>query len=165
MAATPDVRTPLVTIEDASGVTVTDRMELTLYQFGETYLSSPVTLKTSEGTHYQLTEFLVLGEDHDIVYATPREESEMAHLVADPLAISFAISKDVITTVSPEVLAIGDAADAESYGYGQFGFNVVRTISAVFSSFIKGKNNFELTDSHLRVEGLMVGTDHDTTVI
>jgi hypothetical protein len=157
----PEPATLMVTIKDGSGTTIADRKDLTLYKFGETFLSAPLTLKTSEGASYSLTEFFVIDANNQVVYITPKEGSEMAHLVTDALDINFAITKDNITTVTPEVLALDDTADPQHYGYGQFGFNVVKTISTVFSSFVKGLNNFELTDSHLRIEGF-ADTGSDT---
>lgn len=161
----PDPVHVLVTIKTADGRTVADRKELTLYKFGETFLTAPLTLKTTEGTNYWLTEFFVLDENHQVVYVTPKEGSELAHLVSDALAIEFAIIKDQITTVTPEVLAVDVNADPSHYGYGQFGFKVVETINTVFSSFVKGTSNFELTESHIKIEGLADSTGNDTTAL
>jgi hypothetical protein len=144
----------LVTIKDNSGAVVADRKELALHKFGSSFLSLPLTLKTSgEGT-YLLTEFLVTGSNDEVVYITPREGSEMAHLVADALDIEFSISKEATTTITPEVIAVDGSATPESYGYGQFGFSIVNPIEVTFSSFIKSANGFELTNSHLKIEGL-----------
>lgn len=155
----------LVTITDAEGSIVADRKELVLFKFGETFLSAPLTLKTSQGATYKLTEFFVLGENHQVAYVTPKEGSELAHLVSDALDIEFAIVKDQITTVTPEVLSVDNSTNPTQYGYGQFGFNVVETISTVFSSFIKGSNNFELTESHVKIEGLSDSHSPDATIL
>ena len=151
----------LVTLKDAAGVVVEDRKELELYSFGNAYLSLPLTLKTLEGEQYSLSEFLVLNGDRQVIYVTPLEGSDMAHLVNDPLNIDFAITKDEITTVTPEVLTIDESADPIDYGYGQFGFIIAEKITTVFSSFIKGTDNFELTESDLKIEALN-GSDSST---
>jgi hypothetical protein len=164
---TKDQSTPaavIVTIKDASGNVIENQRVISLHQFGESYLSVPITLTTGQD-HLYLSEFFVIGQNNAVLYATPREGSNLAHLVSDPLDITFSITKDVITTVTPEVLAIDAHTNPADYGYGQFGFNIVKTISTVFSSFIKGANNFELTESHLKIEGLAVGTSNDTTVL
>jgi hypothetical protein len=159
--ALPEPTRLLVTINDGAGTTVADRRELTVYKFGDTFLSAPLTLKTTEGAAYALIEFFVLGSDNQVAYVTPKEGSDMAHLVADALDIQFAVSKDQITIVTPEVLALDDDADPEEFGYGQFGFKIIKTITAVFSSFIKGASNFELTESHVKIEGLSNTTNFE----
>lgn len=163
--ALPEPTTLRVTIKDEEGTTVANRKELTLYKFGETFLSLPLTLETSEGANYKLTEFFVLGADNQVAYVTPIEGSELAHLVADALEIEFAVSKDQITTVTPEVLFLSENANPQNYGYSQFGFNVVETISAVFSSFITVGSNVELTNSHLKIEGLRDISYQDETAL
>jgi hypothetical protein len=159
--AATEPKAVLVTIKDETGNTVADSKVLELYKFGETFLSLPLTLKTTGTTHYRLTDFFVLDSDNNVLYATPKEGSELAHLVADALDIEFAVTKDAITTVTPEVLAVDETNNPEDFGYGQFGFRVVNEIKVVFSSFLKGVNNFEITDAHLKVEGLNI-TGADT---
>jgi hypothetical protein len=39
----------------------------------------------------------------------------------------------------------------------------VKTISTIFSAFLKGTNNFELTTAHLKIQGLRDSTTTDTT--
>jgi hypothetical protein len=160
-AAVP--KSVLVTIKGSDGRTVVEHKELTLYKFGENFLSLPLTLKTTGASKYSLTEFMVVNADNKVSYATPKEGSKLAHLVADPLDIEFAVMKDEITTVTPEVLAVDETTHADDFGYGQFGFKVVKTISAVFSAFIKGASNFELTTAHLKIHGLRDTTSTDTT--
>lgn len=144
----------LVTVKDASGTTTVDRRILELYKFGDTFLSLPLTLSISGEGQYKLTEFLVVDAAYQVIYATPREQSEMAHLVTDALDIEFAISENEITLVKPQVLVVDANSEPVKFGYGQFDFEVVKSITTVFSSFIRSVNNFELTDSHLKVEGL-----------
>lgn len=163
-SATIDPQSLMVTIQDDAGNTVADRKELALYKFGGNFLSLPLTLKASSTTNYRLSEFFVIDTDNKVVYVTPKEGSTLAHLVADPLDIAFAVDIDKITTVAPEVIAVDDNASADDYGYGQFGFKVMETFSVVFSSFVKGVSNFELTTAHLKVEGLSDNTDNATVL-
>jgi hypothetical protein len=163
VATTAEPKSVLVTIKDSDGTTVSDRKELTLYKFGENFLSLPLTLKTSGTSKYHLTEFMVVGADGKVNYATPKEGSKLAHLVSDALDIEFVVSKDAITTITPEVLEIDANANSADYGYGQFGFKIVKTISAVFSAFVEGVNNFELTSAHLKILGLRDTTSNNST--
>jgi hypothetical protein len=149
-----NVKGLIITITDNTGNTVVDRKELALYKFGDSFLSLPITLKTTGATKYKLSEFLVTDTDNKVIYVTPKEASKLAHLVADPLDIEFVAGKDAISTITPQVVEADDNTSAIDYGYGQFGFNIVKKIDVVFSSFIKEANNFKLTDSHLKIEGL-----------
>jgi hypothetical protein len=155
----------LVTITDAAGNTIADREKIALYTFGDNHLSAPITLKTTGTSHYKLTEFMVMDANDQVLYATPVEGSALAHLVADPLAISFSVSKDQITTVTPEVLEVNTDTSPEEFGYGQFGFSIKETVSSIISAFIKGSNNFELTTAHLQVKGLRDTVSTDTTAL
>jgi len=141
-----------------NGATILDRVQLELYKFGENYLSLPVTLTVGE---YSLVEFFVVNEDNNVIYVAPQEDSEKAHLVEDPLEITFSVTKDQITTVTPEVLAVTAEDDPSEYGYGQFGFKAVETIEMVVSVFVQGENNFELTEAEISVTG--IGSDWDYT--
>lgn len=144
------------TIRDAAGNVLVQRRTLNLHKFGEQYLSVPLTLPALENASYQLSEFFVVNAENEVIYVTPREGSELAHLVNDPLDIAFVIDRDEITTVTPEVLAVD--ADPEDYGYGRFGFDLVNSINIVMSCFVKAESNFELTSAHVKVEGLTAET-------
>lgn len=164
VASGTGVKSVLVTIKDNSGNVVADRKALELHKFNDEYLSLPLTLKTIGSSQYRLTEFLVTNDEGQVKYATPRQGSKLAHIVSDPLDIEFAVSKDEIATVTPEVLAVDENTSPEDFGYGQFGFKIINAINSVFSAFIKGTDNFELTDAHLKIEGLS-SSQSDATVV
>ena len=160
-----DLASVLITIEDGSGNLVVNRKQLALYQFGDNSLSQPLTLKTTGSSEYHLTEFFIINTKAEVAYASPREGSEYAHLVDDPLAIDFIVTKDAITTVTPEVLEVPENADPEDYGYAQFGFKIVSVIDGVFSAFLKAESDFLLTDANLLIEGLGDTTLSDSSVL
>jgi hypothetical protein len=162
--ATGEPQSVMVTIQDNDGNIMVGRKELTLYRFGDNFLSLPLTLKASGTSSYRLTEFFVIDSDNKVTHVTPKEGSALAHLVADPLEINFTVDPDKITTVTPEVVAVDDSADVADYGYDQFGFKIIKTISVIFSGFIKNNPNFVLTDAHLNVEGIAI-VSGDTTVL
>ncbi|MEO9483300.1 MAG: hypothetical protein ABJG47_07640 [Ekhidna sp.] len=148
-----DLGTPssaIVTVANSDGDVILNRRELALHQFGDSFLSEPVTLTVGS---YSLDDFLIL-EEETVIYVSPIEGSDKAYLVDDPLSIEFEVVADEITTLAPEVLAIGEDANAAEYGYGQFGFEVVETVDLVVSVFVKGEANFELTDASISIEGL-----------
>jgi Concanavalin A-like lectin/glucanases superfamily len=143
------LRFVVITVEDNAGNTVYDRKKIELYKFGEQYLSEPVEFISGQ---YALTEFFVLNNEGEIVYATPLEGSALAHLVTDPLPIFFTITEDETIKVTPEVIAI-DEFSAEDFGYSTFSFDVVETVSfqlAVFT-YDETTENFELTASNVSV--------------
>lgn len=164
IAAAADPQSVMVTIKDSNGNMAAEKKELTLYKFGTSLLSSPLTLNVSSGS-YHLSEFFILGADSKVIYVTPKEGSTMAHLVTDPLDIAFGVDANKITTVTPEVVAVDDKTNAADYGYGQFGFKVNNKIQAVFSSFIIGTSNFVLTQSHIKIEGLSDNSSGNPAVL
>jgi|GEM_PF-3246292 len=163
MAAITTPASVIVTILDNDGKTVAEQTSLKMFKFGENYLSAPLTLKTAKKSSYQLSEYYVTDSTGNVVYATPREGSKLAYLVNDPLNIVFDVSKDQITTVTPEVLSVTNSS-AGDFGYGQFGLTVVKTISVTFSGFIKGISSFETTDAHLKIEALNDTTAQNSTI-
>lgn len=152
-AATDNAAFVLVSIKNKAGSVIYDKKKIELYSFGNTYLSEPIELKPGS---YNLTEFIVLDSNGEVIYATPLEGSALAHLVADPLPISFNIFDDQTEKVTPEVLAIDDIHDAEDFGYTTFSFNVVETLSFQLGVFTYNAetDNFELTASNVTVTAI-----------
>lgn len=139
----------VITVEDESGNIVFNRKKIELFKFAETYLSEPLEFPAGE---YLLTEFLVLDEEGEVQYATPQENSRLAHLVSNPLPIDFTITEDQTTKVTPEVVSI-DEFTAEDFGYSTFSFDIVETISFQLAVFVynESTDNFELTSSEVQV--------------
>ncbi|AZQ64690.1 LamG domain-containing protein [Flammeovirga pectinis] len=113
----------LISIEDESGNEVYSMHSLTLYSFEGELLSEPLP---SLPGNYHLSEFLLLNDNQEVIYATPKEESPLAYLVTDPLTIDFTVVKDQVTKVTPEVI------DTKGYnpndlGYSTFSFNEIET--------------------------------------
>lgn len=145
--AIEDAHSLLVSIEDSEGGVVCDRKNIQLYKMGEGFISEPLALEVGE---YRLTEFLVLDDQEQVIFATPIEGSEKAYLVDDPLPIEFSVSKDVVTTVTPEVLDTEEAIP-EDFGYGGFSFEVVETFVFLVSVFVETQTGMELTEAQLTV--------------
>jgi len=139
----------LVSIQDADGNFVHEKRKITLYQFGEEYLSEPIALTTGS---YNLVEFVVLDENDDALYATPVEGSPLDYLVDDPLPIGFSITKDATTKVSPQVIKIEGHSSAD-FGYTTFGLSVVNTFTftAGILAYDPTTQNFELTSAHMQI--------------
>lgn len=140
----------LVSVKNASGVLVADKKELSLYSFGDDFLSEPLAL--GNGT-YTLTEFIVLNRDNEVIYLTPIADSPLAYLVDEPLPISFSVTKDETTKVSPEVIKAEGYASSD-FGYTTFSFNKVNTFQIFIAAFIfdEASTSLKLTDYQLVVK-------------
>jgi hypothetical protein len=117
--------------EQGSGALVYDAEEVVLYGFDGTYLNHPLSLAPG---NYALTELLVVGADGDALYAAPLEGSPLAHLVADPLEISFSVTKDAVTTVRPQVVST-EARVPQDFGYASFGIDIVERLDFLVAVF------------------------------
>lgn len=122
-----NVKSALVSIADNAGNLVYDLEEIELINFNGNYISNKLLLEVG---NYTLTDFLILDNDGNVSYASPKEGSELAHLVNNPLAIDFLVEINQITTVTPEVLNINDFEPAD-FGYVEFGFNYIKTFDFV----------------------------------
>lgn len=149
-----EAKSVLVTVKDATGAFVYERKKLLLFQFSGEYLSEPIALKTG---NFKLTEYVVLDENDNAVYATPMEGSPLEHLVDDPLPINFSIAKDQTTKVSPQVIKI-DGHTGVDFGYATFSFDEVSTFNFLLGvhAYNSTSQNFELTTAKIKVSS---GTD------
>jgi len=118
-----EIAAALVTICDASGRIVLEKEPVNFYQFGASFITESLTLEV--GT-YQLTEFFLIDTSGDILWAAPLEGSELAHLVDRPLPLSFTIQEQKTTTVTPQVVWIGNYTP-EQFGYVSFAIDFVGT--------------------------------------
>jgi hypothetical protein len=140
----------LVSVKDSEGTLIIEKLSITLFKFGEEYLSEPISLETG---NYSLSEFLVLDENNAARYATPLEGSELAHLVTDALPIHFVIEEDKTSKIIPEVVSI-DAGSANDFGYTTFSFNIIETFAFNIGilAYDETTENFELTSAHLSIK-------------
>lgn len=120
-----DAKYVVVSIEKSNGEKVYESKRLEFYNFGGSLISQSLSLEV-DGTPYKLTQFLVLNENYNVIFATPLEGSALAYLVADPLPVSFTVSKDQSIKVVVEVLST-ELVPVKDFGYASFSFNVVMT--------------------------------------
>jgi hypothetical protein len=139
----------LIDVKDADGNAVYFHKKIELINFNGYYLSQPVDLKTGS---YKLTEFMVLDEANQVIYATPKTGSAKAYLVSNPLDISFTINEDEVTKLTPEVLSVDELTPAD-FGYLDASFELVKTFDFLISVFVYNDQvkNFELTSASLTV--------------
>jgi hypothetical protein len=114
----------MISVEDMNGHAVfTDKM-IPLYTFGTGFVSEKLEIKTGE---FKLTKFMVINPSGEVVYASPVAGSPLAYLTNRPLPLNFNIIPDKVTTVVPEVLAVGNQSP-EQFGYVNFGVQVIKPL-------------------------------------
>jgi len=139
----------VVSVEDLQGNTILNSEKIDIYHMNGKYISEPVTLVVGE---YKLSRFLVLNEANDVVYATPKEGSDKAHLVENPLPIDFSASKDSINEVTPEVVLVADS-NPEEFGYVSFSFDIANSFKILMGAAILDSlsQNYKLTNAHVEI--------------
>lgn len=133
-----------VSIRRASGDEIYTLEPVRLLRIGEVYISEPLALP---GGNYELTDFLVADGAGNIVYATPREGSELAPWVDDPLPQAFAVSDNAIAQVDVQVLPV-DARLPEQFGYATFVVEVAPFPYFRLAAFRQGSAGPEFSRVH-----------------
>ncbi|MDW3194416.1 MAG: LamG domain-containing protein [Cytophagales bacterium] len=127
----------LFSASDSDGNLIFNNQKIEIYSLGDGYLSENIQMEIGS---YQLEEFSVLDDENNVIYLTPKEGSELAAFVNDPLPISFDITFSNETTISPEVLSssFGDALD---FGYAVFTFNILDPLTNNLIAFFDFKGD------------------------
>ncbi len=119
----------IISIETDEGEVMVESHEINVSKFGTGYVSKPFFIVIGE---YKITEFLVLNESDEIIYAAPKDGSALAGLVDNPLPISFQVLSDEITKVNIEVIETANH-DPEDLGYATFSFDIIPTQEILIS--------------------------------
>jgi len=138
----------LVSVEDLKGNPVLADTLIPIYNFGTSFVSGKIKIKNGE---YRLTKFMVVNASGTVLYATPLSGSPNAYLVTKPLPLSFNIFPDKVTTLAPEVLAVGNQSPA-TFGYLAFGMQVVRPLD-FWTMAVAGFSNPEIMAPIRVIEG------------
>ncbi len=134
-------------IEDADGSLILEDEEVILDFINGNYESEPLSIKAGS---YTIVEFLVLGDDDVVYYATPKEGSDLAYLITEPLPIDFMVLRDEITILNPEVIST-DEGSALDFGYTQFKFSIIETFDVLIGLFAFS----DLDDEYQMIDGEM----------
>jgi len=114
----------MISVVDTKGNAVLTDKLIPLYTFGTGFLSAKVEINNGE---FRLTKFMVLNTTGAVVYATPVAGSPVAYLTSKPLPLAFNILPGQVTSVLPEVLAVGDQPPAQ-FGYATFGVQIIKPL-------------------------------------
>jgi hypothetical protein len=117
-----------------------------LIKLGDGYITAPLAL--TEG-NYRLTDFFVMSAGGEVLYATPKEGSDLASLVTDPLPMNFSVTPNGIVNLDVQVVDV-DQQIPEDFGYVTFGVEVVGSDYAI-SLFISEGNELSLASGKLEL--------------
>ncbi len=115
-----------LSIKNDKGEFVMEDEIIPLLVFGNGYITGKIEMAAG---NFDLTKFLVIGPEGEIVYAAPRGGSPKAFLVDDSLPVSFIIRPGETTRIIPQVLPTHNAYP-DDFGYASFGFDIVRPVIA-----------------------------------
>ncbi len=139
----------VVTIEDASGNIVQNSVSIPITNMNGSYISNPVSLVTG---NYQLTEFLLVNQNNQVVYASPLKSSQLAYLVSNPLPITFSIQTNTVTNIIPEVINALNYTP-QDFGYATFSFSIDSTFNFLVGAFVYDSTakDYQLTTASISI--------------
>lgn len=122
----------LISVRDEDGVLVLDKEIIPLYKFSNQFISQKI--KLDEG-RYSLTEFMVLNSAGEVIFATPKRGSPLAHLVKNPLPVEFRIIPGDLTLLRVEVLPVHIHTPGD-FGYASFGLQFVKPLKIYVAAYL-----------------------------
>ena len=139
----------VVSLEDLHGNVILNSEKIDIYHMNGRYISQAVEMPVGD---YKLTRFLVLNGENDVVYTTPVEGSDKAHLVEKSLPIQFTADESSTSVVTPEVIAIGDS-NPEEFGYVSFSFDIADSFKILMGAAVidSSSYNYKLTNAHVEI--------------
>lgn len=141
-----------ISIKDSEQAYVYNLHKFPLIKIGEEYITQEIELAVG---NYTIEDFIVVNSEDSVMYLTPKEGSELADLVENPLPVSFSISEDLITAVVLEVLP-SDLGNASEFGYVTISFNIANTLDKGLIAFYPlddNANDYSQFSNHGTVHG------------
>jgi hypothetical protein len=111
------------TFRNEDGELTSDKVAV--YKLGAAYISERQTLPAG---HYSLEEYFVLNEENEIIYAAVMQGAPLATLVNKTLPMSFDVTSEETTYVSPDVLPVASNSLPGDFGYAKWSFNISATL-------------------------------------
>lgn len=131
----------LISIKSISGEQVYTMHTVELLHVGENIVTVPLELNPGS---YLLTDFMVVNEVNEILFAAPRRGSLLGSLVVRPLDVNFYVTRNALTNLEMEVIDVSQNAP-EEFGYISFLINAVYPMQ--ISVFRPYNNSFQLTNA------------------
>lgn len=108
--------TALLSIAGEDGALVYDKEPVELIRFGSSLVTRSLELPAGA---FVLTEFMLTDTLGTVLWATPKEGSNLAGLVDDPLPREFRIHADQSTSINIQVVRVGNYSP-DDFGYVEF---------------------------------------------
>jgi hypothetical protein len=105
----------IMQVETTAGVTVLDQQRVDITPEGAGFLTAPLRLPPG---NYRITEFTVIGDHDQPLYALPKKSSPLADQVSNPADIPFTIIPARSPAIMLEVIDVSKNIP-EDYGYGR----------------------------------------------
>lgn len=141
-------------IKDSQGNITSNKIEL--FSFNDSYVTQPQLFALGS---YVIEEFLILNDVNEVIYAIPKEGSDLANLVQDALPISFDIYLEEVAEINLEVIAIEEYAPGE-FGYSTFGFEVLDLFELSITASIAESDFVGVVGFALEIVGKNAKGDH-----
>ena len=127
----------ILSIKDSKGNTVHDMERMDLITLGGGYITKEVELLP--GT-YTIENFVVVNQEDEAVYITPKDGARYAGLVSTPLPYTFEVTAEETNDVVLDVVSatLGEASD---FGYATFSFNVIPALEAGLVAYFPFNND------------------------
>lgn len=132
----------LLSLETSLGVPVYSLKEVKLLNLGNAFITEPLELLQGG---YKVTDFLLVSEPSQVLYAVPRIGSPLSKAVNKPLPFNFWVTKNKISNIEIEVLDVSTKTP-EDFGYSSFTINSVNPLR--ISVFVTDGGNNQLTSAN-----------------
>ncbi|HYF66955.1 MAG TPA: hypothetical protein VD884_02415 [Ohtaekwangia sp.] len=135
-----------LSIETNSGLIILSFVEVELLHIGGSVITAPLELIPGA---YKITDFMIINETDEILFATPRRGSMYEKYVINPLDVDFVVNSGAVRTLQMEVMDVTQSTP-EAFGYVSFTIDVVHPLNvAVFAATMNGP---KLTEAKLTFE-------------
>lgn len=123
-------------------------LKVELFSFDGGFISEEIELFVG---HYQVVDFLVANAENEVIYLTPKEDSEFADLVDTPLPHPFQVNASETVQVNLEVIP-SDLGEAVAYGYSVFSFDIVQTLEkGLIAKYLFSENTLDSAENEIHL--------------
>jgi hypothetical protein len=140
----------LLSVEKSNGEIALTQQPVKVLAFGESYITEPLALHPGQ---YRVTDFLLVDENSEVLYAAPKKGSPLAEAVKQPLPYTFYISRNKVSNIDMQVLDVSEHMP-EQFGY--VSFNLKAGAAFQLAVFVNEDGKTKLTDAHAYI---LNGTD------
>ena len=128
----------LLSLTTPSGQEIVSRKKLTVNNFSGNLITEYIELPAGR---YVITDFLLIDDLSNVLYATPQKGSFLAPLLKQPLGQQFSVNWGKENTLSMEVIAT-EGLSPEDFGYKSFSEKALSYFSLSVHNMKSGKSVF-----------------------